>query len=229
ALNSAMEGLVLYDLTDKVSGKALFSPHTIKTILDLKLLNIGYDRQRLSFVEIRTELASKVAENVTVPTLELGDGSHLSDSWAIAEYLERKHPEGHKIFGSTASKRLAAMLNDFGKTVLGPHLGPLAMPGVEAILDKESAAYFRDVKIGSTRWSKITNLSASEKENHISQAASKLHVIEAMLNSESGGPNDAVIHGATSNVKRNRSIWLAGGEEPSHADVSGDFFFFFWF
>lgn len=85
SLSPQIQGLVLYDLTNKPNSNLLFSPHTLKTILDLKLLGIGYERQRLTFTQIRGELSSKVADNVTVPTLELSDGTNIIESWAIAE------------------------------------------------------------------------------------------------------------------------------------------------
>ena len=223
SLTSAVDGLVLFDLTNKPGGTVCFSPHTIKTILDLKLLNVGYERQRLSFVQIRSELADKVAENVTVPTLELSDGTHIIESWAIAEWLERHHPEGSRLFGGSAStKRLAALLNDFGKSILAPHLGPLAIPGVYNILEPESQAYFTDVKLGP-RWAKISAMSAAERESHITLAAAKLGVVEAMLNAETGaaGPVGGLVNDFNGlNVKPKGSVWLAGGDEPTHADVS---------
>ncbi|KAN0065600.1 hypothetical protein ACQY0O_000723 [Thecaphora frezii] len=221
SLTSNSEGLVLFDLTNKPGGTLLFSPHTVKTILDLKLLGVGYERQRLSFVQIRTQLAEKIADNVTVPALELADGSHIMESWAIAEYLERTHPNGHLIFGNSSTKRLAALLNDFGKTILAPHLGPLTMPGVHALLDAESAHYFANEKIGAARFHKLCSLSAAEKEAHVAALQTKLGVVETMLNAE--GEVKTGYEGEGSEGKRSR--WVAGGPEPSHAD----FVLFGWY
>lgn len=90
SLSSSIEGLVLYDLTTKKGSNQCFSPHTLKTILDLKLLGIGYERQRLTFAQIRGELSRKVANNVTVPCLELSDGTNIIESWNIAEVSDKK-------------------------------------------------------------------------------------------------------------------------------------------
>lgn len=246
SLSTFSSGLVLFDLTDKPNGKACFSPHTIKTILDLKLLNVGYERQRLTFIQIRNDLAERIADNVTVPALELSDGSHIVDSWSIAEYLERRHPEGYRIFGNSSTKRLAAMLNQFGKTVLAPHIGPLAQKGVHAMLDDESARYFADVKIGKTRWAKVSGMTQAEKDAHIQQAIAKLEVVNAMLTCE-GGPDSTPSHPITPASGSSRSqlvggnanggsavrsasrskqpLWFAGGDEPTHAD----FVLFGWY
>ncbi|CDU26301.1 uncharacterized protein SPSC_06495 [Sporisorium scitamineum] len=237
-LSTSSSGLVLFDLTDKPGGTACFSPHTIKTLLDLKLLNVGYERQRLTFLQIRNHLAERIADNVTVPALELSDGSHIVDSWNIAEYLERRHPEGHRIFGNSSTKRLAAMLNQFGKTVLAPHIGPLAQKGVHAMLDPESASYFADVKIGKQRWAKVSGMTQAERDAHVQQAIAKLEVINAMLTCE-GGPDSTPAHPISSAStplvdsatngrrasKSEQSVWLAGGEEPTHAD----FVLFGWY
>ncbi|SPO24505.1 uncharacterized protein UTRI_03774 [Ustilago trichophora] len=228
SLSTSSSGMVLFDLTDKPGGTACFSPHTVKTILDFKLLNVGYERQRLTFIQIRNELAERIADNVTVPAIELSDGSHIVDSWNIAEYLERRHPEGYRIFGgSSSTKRLAAMLNQYGKTVLAPHIGPLAQPGVHAMLDPESKSYFSDVKIGKQRWAKVSTMSQADKDNHVQQAIAKLEPIEAMLTCESSGAVDAAAgaHGGRSASRARRPLWLAGGDEPTHAD----FVLFGWY
>ncbi|CBQ73378.1 conserved hypothetical protein [Sporisorium reilianum SRZ2] len=231
SLGTGASGLVLFDLT------ACFSPHTVKTLLDLKLLNVGYERQRLTFVQVRNELASRVADNVTVPALELSDGSHIVDSWNIAEYLERRHPQGYRVFGDSATKRLAAMLNQFGKTVLAPHIGPLAQKGVHAMLDKESASYFADVKIGKARWAKVSAMTPAERDAHVQQAIAKLEVVNAMLTCEGGADSTPappvagstastpLVDSATNGRRASKSVWLAGGDEPTHAD----FVLFGWY
>ncbi|SNX87304.1 uncharacterized protein MEPE_06014 [Melanopsichium pennsylvanicum] len=241
SLSTSSSGLVLFDLTNKPGGTDCFSPHTIKTILDLKLLNVGYERQRLTFIQVRNELAQRIADNVTVPALELSDGSHIVDSWNIAEYLERRHPQGYRIFGDSSTKRLAALLNSFGKTVLAPHIGPLAQKGVHAMLDQESADYFSDVKIGKQRWAKVSSMPQSEKDNHVQQAIAKLEVVNSMLICE-GGPDSTPTQPigssadttlvdstggsrATSVSRARKPLWFAGGDEPTHAD----FVLFGWY
>lgn len=85
SLSSSSDGLILFDLTNENGGSLEFSPHCTKSIIDLKILNVGYERHRLSFVQVRSELESRITEGVTVPSVELSDGSHLTDSWKIAE------------------------------------------------------------------------------------------------------------------------------------------------
>lgn len=226
SLSTGIDGLVLFDLTNKPDGNLCFSPHTIKTILDLKLLNVGYERQKLSFVQIRNDLASRVTENVTVPVLELSDGSHIVDSWSIAEWLEARHPEGYKLFGNSATKRLAAMLNSFGKTVLAPHIGPLVQPAIHALLDSESASYFADVKIGKTRWAKVTSMTRDEKDKNVEQAVARLQVVSDLLTCEGNATRTTMTQeNGPRRSGRPKSTYLAGGDEPTHAD----FVLFGWY
>lgn len=230
SLTTHSSGLVLFDITNKPGGTACCSPHTIRTVLDLKLLGVGYERQRLTYTQVRNELAERIADNVTVPALELSDGSHIVDSWNIAEYLERRHPEGYRLFGSSATKRLAAMLNQFGKTLLAPHIAPMAHKGVHAMLDPDSASYFTDVKVGRQRWAKICSLTQADKEALVQQAVAKLEVVNAMLtcegiasHSEQLAVGDA--HRSRSASRSKKSLWLAGGDDPTHAD----FVLFGWY
>lgn len=83
----SLDGLILFDLTSKPGAHDAFSPHCIKTIVDLRILGVqGFERSRLTFTQIREDLAEKIGHpGVTVPTLELADGSHLTDSWKISE------------------------------------------------------------------------------------------------------------------------------------------------
>lgn len=118
-LSSGVEGLILFDLTNEPGGTTAFSPHCTKTVLDLKLLGVGYERQRLSFVQIRTDLAARVAENVTVPTLELSDGTHLTESWAIAEV-------------SSSAVGAAALWTSPTLTCLGSQILSIAVPRTQA-------------------------------------------------------------------------------------------------
>ncbi|KAK0561267.1 hypothetical protein OC861_005889 [Tilletia horrida] len=52
--------LVLYDLTNEPGGTREFSPHCMKTIIDLKIIGVPYTRERLSFIQIRNDLATKL-------------------------------------------------------------------------------------------------------------------------------------------------------------------------
>ncbi|PWN28902.1 hypothetical protein BDZ90DRAFT_218315 [Jaminaea rosea] len=208
ALSSDLNGLILFDLTNQPGSTLAFSPHCIKTVVDLAILNIGYERQRLTFHQVRTDLEARTQPGVTVPSVEMSDGTHLVDSWAIAEFLAKHHPEGHKLFPTMTSKRMALFLSEVGRTFLTPNLGPLVMPSVAAKLDDESRRYFVEEKLGKERFNKMSAIGAEERQAYIDGAKKVLGTVEAML-----GCNDSGTSSTSS------SPWLDSGESPSHADA----------
>lgn len=107
------------------------------------------------------------------------------------------------------------MLNDFGKTILAPNLGPLAMPRLASLLDEESKSYFINQKVGKARFDKISN--STDRDLMVEQAKSKLQVVQAALQAD---PAADQAQTQLSGSRRERSPWIAGGEEPNHADVS---------
>lgn len=268
--NFPVEGLVLFDLTAQPGSKSTFSPHCIKTVVDLRILAVtGYERARLSFAQIRNDLENKIGHpGVTVPTLELGDGSHLTDSWTIAEvsqvcrtdetggygrvshgycipppsllssndslkeailirpcatvlcplyqFLEENHPLGHLLFPSTTAKRLASFINELGRSLLAPHLGALSIPKVAELLDAESEDYFIHRKVGTQRFNKLAGLSEQERDTHVQGAIKVLGVIEAAL---TASPARVEASSSSSPSSSSTSRWLAGTQEPSHADA----------
>lgn len=231
ALSTSSDGLILFDLTNESGGRLEFSPHCVKSIVDLKLLNIGYERQRLSFVEVRSHLEKRIMQGVTVPSVELSDGSHLTDSWKIAEvstrysiygrcalrltipprlfaraqYLEAKHPSGHLLFPSPSAKAYAAFMHEYGR-LLAPHISVLAIPGVASILDPASKDYFINSKLGSAKYNRALNATGAEKAAHIESAQKILTSVESTL--ALGG------HRSPTGQK-----WLAATDQPSHADA----------
>ncbi|CAO1631976.1 unnamed protein product [Parajaminaea phylloscopi] len=210
-----MEGFILFELTSQPGAQKVFSAPCMRTIVDLHILGAtGYERSRLTFSQIRGELAAKTGDpSVTVPTLELGDGSHLTESWRIAEYLATKHPAGHLLFPSPTVKRLAALYNEMGASLLAPHLRPLCIPNIAAMLDESSKAYFIQRKIGSARFEKSASMPAEERESHIEAAVKVLATVEAAL--ACSGSRSTRGHGH----ELGGSQWLASTEMPSHADA----------
>ncbi|CAO1627004.1 unnamed protein product [Sympodiomycopsis kandeliae] len=208
SLSPSTDGLILFDLTNQSGGNLTFSPHCLKSIIDLKILNVGYERQRLSFVEVRSHLERRISEGVTVPSVELSDGSHLTDSWKIAEYLESRHPQGDLLFPNPAVKAFASFLNEFGK-LLAPHISVLSIPNVANLLDAQSKDYFINSKLGVHRYQRALSATQEEKASHI-EAAKKMSLsVEAAL-----AQNEA-----RTSRQVTRSKWLAGTLEPSHADA----------
>jgi glutathione S-transferase len=177
----------------------------MKTILDLKLLDIGYDRQRLTFSEIRTKLSARVVDNVTVPTLELSNGSHLIDSWVISQYLYQNHPKGSLLFPTTSSRSFARFVEQFTNFALAPNVRPITRVELWSALDEDSKVYFEHHKIGKKKMNQFRALTRDEKEEYVQLAAQALQPIEAAL---------FVAKEKSPGIQ----VWLEGGSHPTHAD-----------
>src|SRR4051812_23546604 len=103
----------------------------------------------MTFVQIRSDLTSITSNPaVTVPTIELPDGSFVTDSWKIAQFLDLNFPDTPSLFARSESmKHLSQFLIKYVETVIYPTLAPLVMLRVVDALDEPSATYCREVKL----------------------------------------------------------------------------------
>lgn len=213
SLSTSVEGLVLYDLTSSKPFEKEFSPHCVKTLMDLKLLDVGYDRQRLTFTQVRTELAKRVGDNAaTVPTLELSDGTHLQDSWLIANWLANHHPKGNLLFPFPSSRPFAASLNGWGRSNFAAQVRALTRPPIHDILTGESKQYFEEVKVGKQKLEKMRSITQSERDQQIQKCVVALEPIQDALTAVRESHNASAANLSTV------PLWLEGGQEPTHAD-----------
>ncbi len=85
------------------------NPRLVRMFLIEKGLEEGKNFERVHYDIITGENrqdASYIAKNPlgTIPTLELDDGTCLTESWPICEFIEESHP-AHNLFGETPSER----------------------------------------------------------------------------------------------------------------------------
>lgn len=85
------------------------NPRLVRMFLAEKGLKEGEDFERVHYDIITGENrqdADYIAKNPlgTIPTLELDDGTCLTESWPICEYIEEKHPSPN-LFGKTPEER----------------------------------------------------------------------------------------------------------------------------
>jgi len=77
-----------------------------------------------------------------VPVLVDGDRV-VSDSWAIATYLEATYPDRPSLFGGAAGQALAQFVNAWSDAVVLPGIARLIVADIVAVLDPGDVAYFR--------------------------------------------------------------------------------------
>jgi glutathione S-transferase len=78
-----------------------------------------------------------------VPIIE-HDGHVVHDSWSIACHLEDRFPDRPTLFGGTAGRGAARLVNIWSDTVLGRAMRPLIYADFIRCIDPDDRAYFRD-------------------------------------------------------------------------------------
>ena len=78
-----------------------------------------------------------------VPVLVDGERS-VSDSWAIAEYLEATYPDRPSLFGGPAAQALARFVNSWTDGILHPWIGRMVVRDILDCIRPEDRAYFRE-------------------------------------------------------------------------------------
>lgn len=80
-----------------------------------------------------------------VPVLVDGD-KVVSDSWAIALYLEEAYPERPSLFGAGQGPALTAFFKSWGDTALNAAVFPLVIADLHANIDPADQDYFRQTR-----------------------------------------------------------------------------------
>ncbi|KAK4687271.1 hypothetical protein P7C73_g2852, partial [Tremellales sp. Uapishka_1] len=198
-----MADFSLHSIVLQDGDTTTFSPHVAKTNLDLGIVKLSPETVHYTFHGIRTDLATETGNSkVTSPTIKLASGEYITDSWVIAEYLDKTH--GGLIFGSEAGKEFARFLNYWVDNSLAVDLRPLIAPFVAKKISKQSYEHkFAPIKDTIDTWT--AQLSDKEiTDKHYTATRAQLAVVEKTLQSK----KDAGL----------KQLFLAG-EKPTHADA----------
>lgn len=167
-----------------------FSPHCWKAVMALKHKGLDFEERPLRFTDIaRTEGGF----SKTVPMLR--DGGHLmTDSFAIAEYLEDAYPEEPSLFGGDGGRALSRFVEAWSQSVIHASISRIAVHEIWELLDPEDQPYFRE-----TREARLGNTLEELAANSAAEASAFKARLEPLR------------------VLLNRQPWL-GGSEPLFAD-----------
>ncbi|KAM0754811.1 glutathione S-transferase [Meredithblackwellia eburnea MCA 4105] len=171
--------VILYDLVTAPGG-ALFSPNTYKARLCLLQKGVQFTTRQVTFHDLRTHLKERLGgQKVLVPLIELEDGTIISESANIAEWLEKTYPDRSSVFlpgeagpvnQSSASYQTAknyALMMDLGLGSSGSEWSSfweLAAPGLQRLMisdgPESDGSYMKsDEKLGEKDgWSRILSL-----------------------------------------------------------------------
>ena len=131
----------LFDLAG-ADEQVRFSPFCWRVRLALAHKGLPVETKAWRFTEKEAIAASGQSK---VPVLVEGD-HWLSDSWAIAEYLESHYPNQPSLFGSPEAHALARFVNQWTNDVLHPCIGRVILPDIFAILHEKDQPYFRSTR-----------------------------------------------------------------------------------
>ena len=120
--------------------RRFFSPHCWKAVMALAHKGLAFD-------EIPTTYAGIVriggGFSPTLPVLD--DNGHLvSDSFAIALYLEDAYPDRPPLFGGEGGKALSRMVEGYSQMVIHTAIMRMALMDIHGALDEGDKAYFRE-------------------------------------------------------------------------------------
>ncbi len=130
--------ITLYDLVGENDRR--FSPHCWRSKMALAHKGIDFETRPTRFTEIATICGGG---QKTVPVLQDGDVT-VSDSWAIALYLEETYPDRPSLFGGQVPMTL--FFQSWAASRLHPALIRLIVFDIFQHLDPADRAYFRETR-----------------------------------------------------------------------------------
>jgi glutathione S-transferase len=131
----------LYELVGTDDARP-FSPYCWRTRMALAHKDLGIESVPWRFTE-REAIAQHKSEKVPV----LIDGEHtISDSWAIANYLEDSYPDRPSLFGGDGGRAMGRMLNWWGDTAVVGGMFPMIALDIYNHLRPQDQPYFRETR-----------------------------------------------------------------------------------
>ncbi|KAF4617477.1 hypothetical protein D9613_006282 [Agrocybe pediades] len=158
--------IIFYDIpSDRVGA---WSPNTWKTRFCLNFKGIPYKTEWVEYPDI-AELSKKLGFKPTgktpwdgtdyysLPAIhDPSTGAYISDSWEIAEYLEKQYPDTPTLFPN-GTKGLQAAIADGYHVALGS-LWAFILPATNEILNSKSQGYFSRTRQLAFKVEKIQDL-----------------------------------------------------------------------
>lgn len=133
-----MDKRVLYELAG-AEDERRFSPYCWRTRLALMHKGLTFDTTAWRVTEKDQIAFSKQGK---VPVL-IDEDRIISDSWAIAQYLEQTYGEHPTLFGGMASHALAHFVTRWVDGFLMPSIFPMIVADIHAHLHPKDQDYFR--------------------------------------------------------------------------------------
>ncbi len=119
-----------------------FSPHCWRTRMALLHKGVEFEGIAWRFLE---KDAIAFSGQGAVPLIVDGE-TCVTDSWAIAEYLDATYPDRPSLFGGESGRALTRFYNNWANGVLLPKLVGCIIKDVHDCLHEGDKAYFRETR-----------------------------------------------------------------------------------
>jgi glutathione S-transferase len=181
----------MYDLAGAEPDRR-FSPHCWRA--KLALAHKGLDVETVPWRFTEKDVIAFSGQGL-VPVLVDGERT-VSDSWAIANYLEDTYPDRPSLFGGSGGRAVTLMINNWANAAL---LGPIArtiLMDIYARLHEKDRAYFRESR--EKRFGKTLEEVAADTDGNVKALRAALEPVRMTLKTQR----------------------FLGGETPLYADYS---------
>lgn len=205
--------LALYSLCG-ARPQHFFSPHCWKAVMALAHKGLAFDEIPTTYAGI-ARIGGGFSQ--TLPVLD--DGGHLvSDSFAIALYLEDAYPDRPSLFGGEGGKALSRMVEGYSQMVIHTAIMKMALMDIHGALDEGDKAYFRqsrEERLGRKLEDVVADRAAEE-----AAFATKLEPMRHMLKFQPfiGGESplfaDYIVFGALQWLRVTAGLSMLSADDP---------------
>jgi len=131
---------IMYDLAG-IDGRR-FSPFCWRTRMAFAHKGLALETRPMTFTDINANTIDP-AERRTVPTVDINGTLH-TDSWKIAEMLDKEHPEAPSLFGGDNAKQLTRTIEAWTNSVLHGGVANRVLMDIYDHIEDGDKAYFRE-------------------------------------------------------------------------------------
>ena len=205
----------LYELAGRDDRR--FSPYCWRARMALEHKNLKYETVPVRFTD--KDLIA-FSDQERVPVIRDGE-TVVSDSWAIAEYLEAAYPDAPSLFGGDAGHGLARFLNVWTDRTLHLALIRLVIADILDHVDAADRDYFAESR--TARFGKSPAEVQTRSEEDVQAFRHAVSTIKASLNGDDflagAAPayGDYILFGAFAWARSISEYSLLDKDDPVHA------------
>jgi glutathione S-transferase len=169
--------ITFYELAG-ATDELCFSPNTWRTRMALEHKKLDYAIEPCRFTE-KEKIAFSGQKRVPV----IRDGEAVvSDSWAIACYLEDTYPDRPSLFGCDTGRAVTHFVNSYMNTVVHPAVVRLLLADIHANLHEMDQPYFRESR--EQRFGATLEDVSADRENNLAAVRRALVPLDDALNQQ---------------------------------------------